>query len=319
MAHNRLDERLIERCEDIPQDPKPGAYVVIDTMHFSNTVIELLARGAAHVHVPEERGEEFDYRAAHPDALIGGGRTAEYDPEDGYDFFNSPSYVEDIDVEGRPVSMTSTNGGRTVATLRERGSENVDVFVGAPLNARAIGRFLRRTDHPVHLVCAGYQGEIAIEDHVGAALISRYLDEIPPAETEIELFRDQLETAKGPDYVRKNAIRRRDVRAYAMNVNGREMIPELSGDSLVRARAPLDRLPGSEDWQTEQSATRETHRSPVEDVHENPVYISTLLPEVLKRTRRRVVIPGRSELGLPGLEALADIDRVVDVAHHGFQ
>ncbi|CCQ33576.1 putative 2-phosphosulfolactate phosphatase protein [Halorhabdus tiamatea SARL4B] len=237
-AHSRLDERLIERCEDVPANPEPGAYVVIDTMHFSNTVIELLARGATHVHVPDERGEEFDYRAGHPDALIGGGRTAEYDPEDGYDFFNSPSYVQDIDVEGRPVSMTSTNGGRTVATLRERGGEDVDVFVGAPLNARAIGRFLRRREHPVSLVAAGYQGEIAVEDHVGAALISRYLDEIPPTETEIERCRDQLETAKGPDYVEKHAIRCRDVRAYAMNVNGRAVIPELSGDSLVRARAP---------------------------------------------------------------------------------
>lgn len=236
-AHNRLDERLIERCEDIPANPEPGAYVVIDTMHFSNTVVECLARGARCVHVPDERGEEFDYRAAHPDALIGGGRTADYDPEDGYDFFNSPSYVEDIDVEGRPVSMTSTNGGRTVATLRERGGEAVDVYVGAPLNARAIGRYLRRREQPVHLVGAGYKGEIAVEDHVGATLISRYLDGIPPAETEIELFRDQLETAKGPDYVRKNAIRRRDVRAYAMNVNGRAVIPKLSGDSLVRARA----------------------------------------------------------------------------------
>lgn len=236
-AHGRLDERLIERCEDVPANPEPGAYVVIDTMHFSNTVIELLARGATRIHVPDERGEEFDYRASHPDALIGGGRTADYDPEDGYDFFNSPSYVEDIEVDGRPVSMTSTNGGRTVTTLRERGGEDVDVYVGAPLNARAIGRFLGRRDHPVHLVGAGYRGEIAVEDHVGAALINRYLDDIPPAETEIERFRNQLETAKGPDYVEKNAIRRRDVRAYAMNVNGRQVIPELSGDSLVRARA----------------------------------------------------------------------------------
>ncbi|WP_210408975.1 2-phosphosulfolactate phosphatase [Halorhabdus rudnickae] len=187
-GHNRLDERLIERCEDVPAEPGPGAYVVIDTMHFSNTVIELLARSAMHVHVPDERGEEFDYQASRPEMLIGGGRTASYEPEDGYDFFNSPSYVQNIDVEGRPVSMTSTNGGRTVTTLRERGGDDVDVYIGAPLNARAVGTHLRGRDRPVRLVSAGYKGDVAVEDHVGAALVSRYLDGIPPAETTIELF-----------------------------------------------------------------------------------------------------------------------------------
>ncbi|MFW5956736.1 MAG: 2-phosphosulfolactate phosphatase [Halorhabdus sp.] len=235
-ASNRLDERLVDRCEDLPTEPASGRYVVIDTMHFSNTVIELLAMGADHVHVPDKRGEEFDYRASHPETLVGGGHTAEYEPEVGYDFFNSPSYVQDIDVEGRPVSMTSTNGGRTVAMLRERGGADVDVYIGAPLNARAVGSHLRERDGPVYLVSAGNQGEIAIEDHVGAALISRYLDGIPLAKTEIDLFRDQLETANGPEYVEKNAIRRRDVREYAMNVNGRAVIPRLSGESLVPVR-----------------------------------------------------------------------------------
>ncbi|QGN06380.1 2-phosphosulfolactate phosphatase [Halorhabdus sp. CBA1104] len=232
--HNRLDDRLIERCEDLPDEPDPGAYVVIDTMHFSNTVIELLANGATSVHVPDERGQEFDYRASNRGTLIAGGKTDDYEPEAGYDFFNSPSYVQGMDVDGRPVSMTSTNGGRTVSTLRERGGDTVDVYVGAPLNARAIGTYLREHEQPVFLVSAGDEGEIAIEDHVGATLISRYLDGIAPTETEIALYRDQLETANGPEYAQKNETRRRDVWNYAMNVNGRNVVPRLSDDTLVR-------------------------------------------------------------------------------------
>ena len=71
-SSNRLDDRLVPRCEEIPDDPPPGDYVVVDTLHFSNTVIELLARGASHVHVTDERGEEFAYRERHSDAVIGG-------------------------------------------------------------------------------------------------------------------------------------------------------------------------------------------------------------------------------------------------------
>jgi 2-phosphosulfolactate phosphatase len=101
-ADNGLDERLIERCEEIPADPPAGDYVVVDTIHFSNTVVELLGNGAEHVHVTERRGDEFDYRADNPAALIDGGSTDDYEPAEGYDFFNSPSYVQDLGVAGRP-------------------------------------------------------------------------------------------------------------------------------------------------------------------------------------------------------------------------
>ena len=232
---NRLDERLFERCEALPERLPPGSYVVVDTMHFSNTVIELLANGADHVHVAAERGLEFDYRASNPGTLVGGEATAGYEPAPGYDFINSPSYVQQLHVGGRPVSMTSTNGGRTVTTLRERAGEQSEVYVGSPLNAKPLARHLRDRDgdRPVHLVSAGTRGDIAVEDHVGATLVSRYLDGLPPSETERLLFRRQLRTAKGPDYVEGHERRRRDVLDYAMNLNGREVVPRLVDGVLV--------------------------------------------------------------------------------------
>ena len=234
-AANRLDDRLIERCEDIPASPPAGAYVVVDTMHFSNTVIELLANGADRVHITGERGEEFAYRDANPAAKVGGGSTDDYDPVKGYDFFNSPTYVQGVDVEGRPVSMTSSNGGRAVGMLRDRLDAGSDVYVGAPLNAAALGQHLRGLDRPVHLVSSGSGGEQAVEDHIGATLVSRYLDDVPPASTELGLFERQLRTAKGRDYLEKHPIRRNDVLEYAMAINEQSVLPKLVGDELVDA------------------------------------------------------------------------------------
>ena len=239
-AGNRLDDRLIERCEDIPASPPAGSYVVVDTMHFSNTVIELLANGAAHIHITDERGEEFAYQEANPSARIGGGSTDDYDPVDGYDFFNSPTYVQDIDVEGRPVSMTSSNGGRAVGMLRERLGTASDIYVGSPMNAAALGHHLRGQGKPVHLVSSGSGGERAIEDHIGATLVSRYLDGVPPATTELELFERQLRTAKGRAYLEKHPIRRNDVLEYAMAINERAVLPKLVGESLVDAGRPSE-------------------------------------------------------------------------------
>jgi 2-phosphosulfolactate phosphatase len=230
---NRLDDRLIERCEELPTDPDPGDYVVVDTMHFSNTVIELLANGARHVHITDERGDEFAYRDANPDAVIGGASTDDYEPTAGYDFFNSPTFVQDLDVEGRPVSMTSSNGGRAVATLRERGDDDVDVFVGSTTNARALGTHLRERDRPTHIVSSGSKGDVAVEDHIGATLVSRYIDGVPLSETERTIFRQQLEVAKGPNYVDTHEIRRRDVLEYATALSSRPVVPKLVGDSLV--------------------------------------------------------------------------------------
>lgn len=232
---NRLDDRLIERCEDVPASPPPGDYVVIDTMHFSNTVIELLANGASRVHVTDERGDEFAYREANPDAVIGGSSTSDYEPVEGYDFFNSPSYVQRLDVEGRPVGMTSSNGGRAVASLREAGGPDVAVFVGSTTNAAALADHLRARERDTYLVSAGSGGDVAVEDHVGATLVSRHLDGIPPADAERDLLRRQLLTAKGADYVERHELRRRDVREYAMAIDSRSVVPALVGDALVDA------------------------------------------------------------------------------------
>ena len=229
------DERHVPRKEEIPTDPRPGNYVVIDVMHFSTTVVELLEMGAEYVHITDERGDEFDFRADNPEALIGGGSTDDYEPAEGYDFFNSPSYVQRLDVEGRPVSMTSSNGGRAIASLRERGGADVDVYVGSTTNAAALGAYLRDDDRPVHLVSSGSKGEVAVEDHIGATLVSRYLDGVPVAETELDLFRRQLKRAKGVDYVDKHPIRRRDVLEYAMDVNARAVVPKMEDDVLVDA------------------------------------------------------------------------------------
>jgi len=234
---NLLDDRLIERCEALPAHPKPGDYVVVDTMHFSNTVIELLAKGAAYVHITDERGDEFAYREAHPDAVIGGGSTDALEPAEGYDFFNSPSYVQRLDVAERPVSMTSSNGGRAVAALRETGGPGVSVFVGSTTNAAALAEHLRERERDTYLVSAGTLGEVAAEDHIGAVLISRHLDGLPLAAAERTLFRRQLANAKGVGDGRTHRLRRRDVTQYAMNLNGRRVVPELVGDTLVDVSA----------------------------------------------------------------------------------
>ncbi len=228
-----FEHRLIDSRDNLPRVPDPGDYVVVDVTHFSTTVAELLGRGAAYVHVPDERGDEFAFRADTPEALIGGGKTDAYEPTPGYDFFNSPSYVQDLPVDGRPTSLTSTNGGTAVARLRRRGGEDVAVFVGGYTNASALADHLRGRDRPVTLVACGSKGEPTLDDLLGAVVIDRYLQEQPLSSVEQRHFATMLKTSKGPQLAEKHELRQRDITEFATAINRRSVVPKLSGDRLV--------------------------------------------------------------------------------------
>jgi len=237
LQQSTFESRLIDGRADIPGVPDPGDYVVVDVTHFSTTVAELLGRGAEYVHITDERGDEFAYQARNPEALIGGGKTDDYQPTAGYDFFNSPSYVQDLPVEGRPVSMTSKNGGTAVARLRRRGDENVSVFVGGYTNAAAVAEHLRDRDRPTFLVSCGSSGQQTMDDLLGAVVIDRYLRGNPLTEAEQEHFASLLATSKGPKYGEKHRTRQRDLHEFATDFNRRDVVPKLHDDRLVDVRA----------------------------------------------------------------------------------
>jgi 2-phosphosulfolactate phosphatase len=230
----RFEHRLVRGRDHLPRVPSAGDYVVVDVTHFSTTVAELLGMGAEYVHVPDERGDEFAFRESHPDALVGGGKTDDYEPTEGYDFFNSPSYVQDLPVEGRPTSMTSTNGGTAVARLRRRGGDDVDVLVGGYTNASALGDYLRDRDRPVRLVVSGSDGEATTDDLLGAVVVDRHVAGEPLSPAEEAHFAALLRTAKGPNYGADSETRRRDLE-LATTFDRRSVVPKLEGERLVDA------------------------------------------------------------------------------------
>ncbi|WP_396612776.1 2-phosphosulfolactate phosphatase [Haloferax sp. S1W] len=235
-SEQSVSDRILRSRSEISEQPPAGDYVVVDVTHFSTTVAELLGNGADYVHITDERGDEFDFQKRVPDALIGGSKTDEYDPEPGYDFFNSPSYVQRLDVAGKPTAMTSKNGGRAVTTLKNRGGDGVEVFVGGYTNAEAVAEHLRGRDRPTFIVAAGSGGEMTTDDLLGAVLIDRHLRGQPLSQSEHAHFDALLQAAKGPRYRKKNEIRQADLHEYATAINSRDVVPWLDGDKLVRVQ-----------------------------------------------------------------------------------
>jgi 2-phosphosulfolactate phosphatase len=225
-------DRVIPARAQIPDDPEPGNYVVVDVTQFSTTVPELFANGAAYVHITEERGDEPAFKEEHPQARIGGGSGPNYRGEPGYDFFNSPSFVQDVDVDGRPVAMTSTNGGNAVTDLRQTGGDDVTVYVGGLTNGVALADHLRDQSEPTYFVAAGSNGKPSPEDMAGALYIARHLKGDRPTDRERATYREMVEFAKGPKYERKPEIKRTDLYEYALDFDSRDVVPKLEGQKL---------------------------------------------------------------------------------------
>ena len=225
-------DRVIPARARIPDDPAPGNYVVVDVAQFSTTVPELFANGASYVHITEERGDEPAFKEANPRARIGGGSGPDYRGEPGYDFFNSPSFVQDVDVDGRPTAMTSTNGGNAVTDLRLAGDDDVTVYVGGLTNGAALADHLRGRSEPTYFVAAGSGGKPSPEDVAGALYIARHTVGEPPTDHERATYREMVEFSKGVKYERKPQIKRTDLYEYALNFDSRDVVPKLEGQKL---------------------------------------------------------------------------------------
>jgi 2-phosphosulfolactate phosphatase len=230
VALSRL--RLHDSRASLPEDPGPGTYVVVDVMYFSTTVIELLAGGASCVHVPLEGSDPAAFKRTNPEAVVGGEGTGDA-PAAGHDFFNSPSDAADLSLTGEPASMTSHNGGSTVADLRT--VDGATVYVASTTNAAAVGRALRESDEPITVVAAGRDGDPVPEDLLGATLVSRHATGAPVDADLREAYAARLRDLRAP-LPELPEHRRRDLTEFVAAIDSRTVVPELDGDRLVDAR-----------------------------------------------------------------------------------
>jgi 2-phosphosulfolactate phosphatase len=134
--------------------------VVIDVLRASTTIIHALAAGCTAVlpvaEVEEARGLAGRMRAGK--VLLGGERGGR--PITGFDLGNSPGdYTPEL-CKGAAVVLTTTNG--TQALLHASAAERV--LVAGFVNFSAVCEQLLAETHPIHLICAGTEDEVTLED-----------------------------------------------------------------------------------------------------------------------------------------------------------
>jgi len=219
-----------------PDDVVGSIAVVVDILRASTTITHALANGADCVIPCATVEEAFAARNELPTGtcLLGGERGGVR--IDGFDLSNSPTGYNPDTVRGKSIGFTTTNG--TGALIRAEKAD--DVLIGAFVNLSAVTDRLRTSELPVHIVCAGTNGQITGEDVLFAgALVDKLGDgaaeEFETSDsTRIALDHWRDESGNGSTDALQAALRR--------SQGGRNLI-ELGYDRDIATAADTDSVP----------------------------------------------------------------------------
>lgn len=148
-----------------------GLAVVIDVLRATTTIVYALAAGCKAVRpcaeVEEAKVVAGGLRAGR--VLLGGERGGR--PLPGFDLGNSPAEYSSEVCRGTELVLTTTNGTRALL----RATEAERVLLAAFVNFSAVCEQLRQDPRPLHIVCAGTDGEVALEDTLLAGALVDFL------------------------------------------------------------------------------------------------------------------------------------------------
>jgi 2-phosphosulfolactate phosphatase len=148
--------------------------VVIDVLRATTVIVHALAAGCCCVvacgEIDEAKRRAGELRGEGK-VLLAGERHGK--PIPGFDLGNSPGEFTVKTCKGATVVLTTTNGTRALL----RSVEADRVLAGAFVNFSGLCEQLRADRRPVHMVCAGTDGEVSLEDTLLAGAIVDFLSD----------------------------------------------------------------------------------------------------------------------------------------------
>lgn len=151
---------------------KGGIAIVVDVLRATTAMVYALGSGGEAI-VPcleIEEARNVAARLGRDRAILGGERQGL--PIEGFDLGNSPgSYTRDI-CRGKTLVMTTTNGTRAILASREAERTLIAAFSNVSATAEAV----QSSGRSIHVVCAGTDGRVSIEDAALAGCLVQRLD-----------------------------------------------------------------------------------------------------------------------------------------------
>jgi 2-phosphosulfolactate phosphatase len=148
-------------------------YIVIDVIRATTTIAVMFDRGAARVLAAPDIKTAQAGAGLVPGRLLCGERNARTIP--GFDYGNSPVEFSRLDLSGREMILTTTNGTRAFHACPSTATR----LAASLYNARAVASYAlalaRERDNNISLVCAGELAYFALDDAVCAGFLAQEL------------------------------------------------------------------------------------------------------------------------------------------------
>lgn len=130
--------------------------VVVDILRATTTIVTALDYGIKSI-LPVETVEQCrDFQqSGYIGAAERGGR-----PVEGFKLGNSPMDFMNPCYAGKRIVFTTTNGTKTISAVRKADR----IIFGAFVNLSALADYLRHLKKDVVIACAGWEGEVNLED-----------------------------------------------------------------------------------------------------------------------------------------------------------
>lgn len=197
----------------------PETAIVVDVLRATSTVAVALDRGARSVH-PVETPEAARRRAESLDDPLLVGERDRGSLEGFVD--NSPAALADMELDGREVVLTTTNGTQALLAARQADRVLAAGLVNASRIAASVG------GERVALVAAGWRGRAAEDDDACCAYLADLLTGAAP---DLEATLEALEASTSAVKLRE-AGKGDDV-DVCLSPDAAPVVPTLEGDRLV--------------------------------------------------------------------------------------
>jgi 2-phosphosulfolactate phosphatase len=168
MAKRNLQVCLTPQLFDLYADHK-SIVIVVDVFRATSSMCIAFEKGIKKL-IPVSTVEEaLEYRNHAQDYILVAERNGK--PVKSFDFGNSPQVYLDMDVVGKTVVMTTTNGTKSINIAKD----GHEVAIGSFLNLGAIAQWLIKQDKDVIIFCAGWKNKFNLEDTLFSGALSKEL------------------------------------------------------------------------------------------------------------------------------------------------
>ncbi len=154
-------------------------YIVIDVIRATTTLTTLFDSGATRVYAADSLEQAQQAATRFPQRLLCGERHGL--PIAGFDYGNSPAQFAQLDLTGRELILTTTNGTRAFYACPANSSRLAGCFYNAhAVTSRALS-LARQKESNIVIVCAAESNYFALDDATCAGYLALEVTRQHPA------------------------------------------------------------------------------------------------------------------------------------------